>query len=75
MGTGELVGEMGIFSPERSRTQTVLSEADAELYYMTDEMMSELYYQHPKLGFYLMQLLVTRLIADVQRHQTRPAAA
>ena len=34
---------------------------------MTDEMMFQLYYQNPKLGFYFMRLVTGRLLKDVQR--------
>lgn len=75
LGTGELIGEIGLFSPDRQRTQTIVCETDAELYYMTDEMIFQLYYQHPKLGFYFMRLLAERLLADVRRSETNAAAA
>ena len=32
IGAGELVGEVGLFSPERNRTQTIVCETDGELY-------------------------------------------
>lgn len=75
IGAGELIGEIGLFSPDKTRTQTIACETDGELYEMTDEMIFQLYYQHPKLGFYLMRLLAERLLADVQRQQTHAAAA
>lgn len=75
IGAGELIGEIGLFSPEKTRTQTIVCETDGDLYEMTDEMIFQLYYQHPKLGFYLMRLLAERLLADVQRQQTHAAAA
>jgi hypothetical protein len=42
---------------------------------MTDEMMFQLYYQNPRLGFYFMRLVAARLLRDVQRLDGRPAAA
>jgi len=72
---GELIGEIGLFSPARKRTQTIVCETDGELYEMTDEMMFRLYYQNPKLGFYLMRLVAARLLRDLQRLEGRPAAA
>ncbi|HEY7742148.1 MAG TPA: Crp/Fnr family transcriptional regulator [Burkholderiales bacterium] len=73
--SGELIGEIGLFSPARKRTQTVACETDGELYEMTDEMMFQLYYQNPRLGFYFMRLVAARLLRDVQRLDGRPAAA
>lgn len=67
LGPGELIGEIGLFSPDRKRTQTVVCETDGELYQMTDEMIYHLYYQNPKLGFYFMRLVVERLLKDIRR--------
>lgn len=64
---GELVGEIGLFSPRKARTHTVICDSDCELYHMTDEQIYRLYYQNPKLGFYFLQLIVERLLRDVQR--------
>lgn len=75
IGPGELIGEIGLFSPERRRTQTTVCETDGELYQMTDEMIFQLYYQHPNLGFYLMRLVAERLLRDVRRVEGSPAAA
>jgi len=75
IGPGELIGEIGLFSPERKRTQTVVCETDSELYDMTDEMIFQLYYQNPRLGFYLMRLVAGRLLKDVQRRDGEPATA
>ena len=67
LGPGELIGEIGLFSPEKRRTQSIISETDGELYRMTDEMVYRLYYQNPKLGFYFMRLIVERLLRDIKR--------
>ena len=75
IGPGELLGEIGLFSPEKRRTQTLVCETDGELYHMTDEMIFQLYYQNPKLGFYLMRLLAERLLRDVRRRETCAIAA
>ena len=72
---GELIGEIGLFSPARKRTQTIVCETDGELYEMTDEMMFQLYYQNPRLGFYFMRLVVARLLRDVQRLDGKPVPA
>lgn len=72
VGPGELIGEIGLFSPEKRRTQSLVCETDGTLYYMTGEMIFLLYYQSPKLGFYLMRLVVQRLLRDVQRLDGKP---
>ncbi|MCC7486686.1 MAG: Crp/Fnr family transcriptional regulator [Burkholderiales bacterium] len=75
VGAGELIGEIGLFSPEGRRTQTVRCAADAELYEMTAEMLFQLYFQNPKLGFHVMRLVAGRLLKDVQRAKPARAAA
>lgn len=67
LGPGSLIGEIGLFSPEKKRTQTIVCDTDGELYRMTDEMIYRLYYQNPKLGFYFIRLVVERLLRDVKR--------
>ena len=73
IGSGQLLGEIGLFSPDKTRTQTIVCATDGELYEMTDEMIFQLYYQNPKLGFYFIRLVVERLLRDL--HRARPAAA
>lgn len=70
LGPGELIGEIGLFSPDRKRTQTITCHTDGELYSMTDDMMYRLYYQNPKLGFYFMRLIVGRLQRDIAREHS-----
>jgi len=75
IGSGELIGEIGLFSPDKKRTQTLVCETDGELYSMTDEMIFQLYYQNPKLGFYFMRLVAGRLLKDLSRSEGRAAPA
>jgi len=64
LGAGSLVGEIGLFSPDNRRTQSLECVTDCELYSLTAEGMYKLYYQNPKLGFHIMRLVVGRLIRD-----------
>jgi len=75
VGPGELIGEIGLFSPEKKRTQSLVCETDGELYYMSEEMIFLLYYQNPKLGFFLMRLVVQRLMRDLNRRDGKLAPA
>jgi hypothetical protein len=74
LGPGELIGEIGLFSPDKKRTQTITCLTDGELYRMTGEMMYRLYYQNPSLGFYVMRLIVERLQRDIARERAVQAA-
>jgi hypothetical protein len=75
IGPEELVGEIGVFAPDKKRTQTLVCETDGELYEMTDEMLFQLYYQNPKIGFYVMRLVAERLLRDIRRQEAQLATA
>ncbi len=64
LGPGSLAGEIGLFSPDKRRTQSLACVSDCELYSLTADGMYKLYYQNPKLGFHMMRLVVGRLIHD-----------
>lgn len=64
---GAILGEIGLFSRDRVRTQTVTCLTDGELLSMTEEMIYQLYYQNPKLGFYFMRLIIRRLTDNMER--------
>lgn len=68
-GPGELMGEIGLFSPDRKRTATVVCETDCVLYRMTARTIHLLYFQNPKLGFYLIRLIVQRLLRDIRKEE------
>ena len=42
---------------------------------MTGELIFRLYYQNPKLGFFLMRLVAQRLLRDLQRMDGKPVPA
>jgi CRP/FNR family transcriptional regulator, cyclic AMP receptor protein len=65
LGAGDFIGEIGLFSPERRRTKTVTCQTEVTIYRMTDEMIFQLYYQHPQIGFYFIRLVAQRLLRDV----------
>jgi CRP/FNR family cyclic AMP-dependent transcriptional regulator len=69
IGIGDLLGEIGLFNPDRRHTQTVVCRTDADLYEMTDEMLFRVHYQEPKLGFYLVRLIAQRLLSDLERQR------
>jgi len=69
LGAGSLIGEIGLFTEDRKRTATIVCETACFCYTMTDEAIYLLYFQNPKLGFYLIRLIVQRLLQDLQRRQ------
>jgi CRP-like cAMP-binding protein len=62
LGPGNLIGEIGIFSPHGQRTDTAICETDGELGVITDEKALQLYYQNPTFGLYLVRLVTHRLL-------------
>ncbi len=59
---GELIGEMGLFSSNHKRSATAVCETDVELLSISKSNVMQLYYQNPKFGFYLVQLVTDRLV-------------
>jgi hypothetical protein len=74
LGPGTLIGEIGLFAPDRRRTQSVVCDSDCELYVLTHKGLYTLYYQNPKLGFHLIRLIVGRLLRDAGAKAQSPAA-
>jgi methyl-accepting chemotaxis protein len=68
MGAGEMIGEIGIFSPERRRTATALCETDVEVLRLSARRVFELFCQNPRFAFLLMQLIIGRLNQRVALH-------
>jgi len=60
---GQLLGEMGLFSPEKTRTDTVICDTDVEYAAMSEDRIWELFYQNPEFGAYLLRLIVLRSTA------------
>ena len=71
LGPGAVVGEIGVFAPDSSRTGTAVCETTVEIGAMSDEEMLRLYYQHPAFGMYLTRLVVRRMVAGEQRHEAQ----
>ena len=64
---GEIMGEIGVFSPERRRTMSALAETDCTIYALTANAVRVLYYQNPRFGYAVLRLAVLRLVGDVSR--------
>lgn len=74
LGAGSIVGEIGLLSPDHSRTGTIRCDTDCTLYTLSAEGMAQLYYLEPKLGFHVLRLVVARLQNDARLVQERAAA-
>lgn len=61
---GELIGEIGLFSENKLRTASLLCESKVQLLSIPKKQVLQLYYQNPKFGFYLVKLIVNRLLSN-----------
>jgi CRP/FNR family cyclic AMP-dependent transcriptional regulator len=71
---GQIVGEIGVFSPEECRTATAICETDVELLTITKERIYQLFFQNPALGCHLTQLIIGRLLENQRRAEVGQAA-
>ena len=71
---GALLGEIGIFSPAGTRTQTAVAIDDTVALSLTRDGVLSLYRRDPEFGIYLTRLITQRLIDDVAFEHTRAVA-
>jgi CRP/FNR family cyclic AMP-dependent transcriptional regulator len=60
-GSGTLLGEIGLFTPDGRRTSTVRCKSDVETAVIDYDRFKELYFQNPQFGFRLLHLVVARM--------------
>ncbi len=63
---GEIIGEMGIFSPFKQRTASAVCEDDLETYTMGKDEVIKLFSQDPTMAINLIQLSVSRFIENLR---------
>ena len=71
---GEIVGELGLFALDKSRTQTLECIEDGKLKRISYEQVKQLYYRNPQFGFYFIQLTTRRLFENIGRLERELAA-
>ena len=62
--SGDLFGEIGVFSPAHERTQTAWAISDVELLWPTESELAEVCYKNPALAFHFLRLSINRLLAN-----------
>jgi CRP/FNR family cyclic AMP-dependent transcriptional regulator len=77
VGPGSVVGEIGVFARDRARMATVVCSTDCEVYELSESKAKELYYQDPSFGYAVLQIIISRLLEDmnVPATSTRPSVA
>jgi sigma-B regulation protein RsbU (phosphoserine phosphatase) len=66
IGEGDMIGEMGIFSPFKQRTASAVCEQDVEAYTMGEAEVFKLFRQEPSIVFDLIRLSVGRFIENLK---------
>jgi hypothetical protein len=74
IASGQIVGELGLLSPDQSRTQTLQCIEDGEILQITYEQVKQLCYQNPQFGFYFLQLTTRRLFENISSLERELAA-
>jgi CRP/FNR family transcriptional regulator, cyclic AMP receptor protein len=64
---GTMVGEIGVFAPNKQRTATIICRTDCSVLELTESNAKQLYFQDRSFGFAVLQLIVSRLIENNER--------
>jgi CRP/FNR family cyclic AMP-dependent transcriptional regulator len=67
---GRIFGEIALFSPSGLRTHTARCVSACKVLGIHERTVKQLYFQYPAFGFHLVELLVARLSADVERGES-----
>lgn len=70
---GQIVGEIGLVTPENRRTQTFKCLEDGELIVVGYDRVRILYFQNPRFGFYFMKLISERLLVNMAQLEKKLA--
>jgi len=67
LAPGAVVGELGMLTPGRKRTQTLECVENGALLEICYDKIEELYFQNPTFGFYFLRLSSGRLLENIER--------
>ena len=67
LGPRQILGEIGVFSPEHRRTCTARCVTDVDLFCLDSEQVKSIYYLNPQFALHVVQLIAQRLLADTDR--------
>jgi len=71
---GQVVGEMGLMSPDNRRTQTLECLEDGEVLNISYDEVRQLYFQNPEFGFYFLRLTSERMFKNMERLEAEIAS-
>lgn len=75
VGPGDVIGEIGLVAPDKRRTQTFTCTESGELLVITYKQVKQLYFQNPRFGFFLLNLVTRRLLGNYNVIEGRLNAA
>ena len=70
---GEIIGEMGVFSPFKERTASAVCTADSTFLVLDERTALELYYQNPDFGIFMVRTIIRRFL-DQQAATAAPTS-
>jgi len=59
---GEIIGEMGVFSPFKERTASAVCATDSTFLVLSESTALELYYQNPDFGLCMLRTIIRRFL-------------
>ncbi len=59
---GEIIGEMGVFSPFKERTASAVCTTDSTFLVLDERTALELYYQNPDFGLFMVRTIIRRFL-------------
>ncbi|MDU8945506.1 Crp/Fnr family transcriptional regulator [Ovoidimarina sediminis] len=71
IGRGVLLGEVGLFSNEQSRTATAVCVTTGEIHWIERDRILKLCQEHPEFGFALTRLISNRMAENQRQMESR----
>lgn len=71
LGPKTMLGEIGLFSRQRTRTTSARAVGDVTLAELTEKKVYEIYFDNPQFAYQLIRLITQRLIDNLQRVQSK----
>jgi CRP/FNR family cyclic AMP-dependent transcriptional regulator len=68
---GAVLGEIGLFSPQKQRIASAVAVTPVEVLAIADDRVIALYTENREFGFYLVSLITRRLIANNEKLEQR----
>lgn len=75
IGSGQVLGEMGLLTHGNRRTQTLKCLEGGDMLTLDYSDVKQLYFQNPQFGFYFLRLVSERLMHNLERAEGRAADA